>query len=337
MTYHFKNLVFEGGGVKGIAYVGAMSVLEEKGVLSNIKRVGGASAGAITATLFALGYSVNEMNIIMKELDFNKFTDGSMLNVLDYLRIFRRFGKYKGNFFHSWLKGLIANKLGSGEATFKDLANENRPELYVVSANLSTESIAVWSQEDSPDEPIANAVRKSMSIPLFFAAKRDKNKHLHADGGLIDNYPFRLFDLLRYVAPQDREKMAIKTTYYEILNKTVSPNEQYIFNRQTLGFCLKSKKTPVAYRVKPDAARKKHRNLLSFLKATATIYFENIQEPHLHSDDWNRTVMIDSLGVGTTEFDLTDEKKERLRRSGIQATRSYFQWLDHCMSEGRLY
>ena len=43
MTYPFRNLVFEGGGVKGIAYVGAMTVLEKEGILKNIVRVGGTS------------------------------------------------------------------------------------------------------------------------------------------------------------------------------------------------------------------------------------------------------------------------------------------------------
>ena len=37
MAYHFRNLVFEGGGVKGIAYVGAMQVLKEEGILPEIK------------------------------------------------------------------------------------------------------------------------------------------------------------------------------------------------------------------------------------------------------------------------------------------------------------
>jgi len=44
MQYHFKNLIFEGGGVKGIAYVGAMEVLEQKAILKQIARVGGTSA-----------------------------------------------------------------------------------------------------------------------------------------------------------------------------------------------------------------------------------------------------------------------------------------------------
>ena len=52
--YPFRNLIFEGGGVKGIAYSGALAVLEQRGILRRIKRVGGASAGAINASLLAL-------------------------------------------------------------------------------------------------------------------------------------------------------------------------------------------------------------------------------------------------------------------------------------------
>ncbi len=77
MSYQFKNLVFEGGGVKGIAYVGAMQVLEEKGILPDIQRVGGTSAGAINATLVALGFTNTEQRSILKKLDFNDFMDGS--------------------------------------------------------------------------------------------------------------------------------------------------------------------------------------------------------------------------------------------------------------------
>ncbi|MFO7642865.1 MAG: patatin-like phospholipase family protein, partial [Desulfosarcina sp.] len=55
MTSQFRNLVFEGGGVKGIAYVGAMQVLAQRGLLEDILRVGGTSVGAIQALMVALG------------------------------------------------------------------------------------------------------------------------------------------------------------------------------------------------------------------------------------------------------------------------------------------
>ena len=52
--YPFKNLVFEGGGVKGIAYIGAIEALDQAGALNQIERVAGTSAGAITAMLMSL-------------------------------------------------------------------------------------------------------------------------------------------------------------------------------------------------------------------------------------------------------------------------------------------
>ncbi|UCE64155.1 MAG: patatin-like phospholipase family protein, partial [Nitrospirota bacterium] len=129
MTYHFRNLVFEGGGVKGIAYVGAMKVLEEEGILPDIKRVGGTSAGAINATLFALGFTNIQVRNILKKLDFNNFMDDSWGAIRDTKRLVNRFGWYKGDFFHEWISGHIKKKLGDPNATFQDLKEDKKPEL----------------------------------------------------------------------------------------------------------------------------------------------------------------------------------------------------------------
>lgn len=70
MAYHFRNLVFEGGGVKGNAYVHAMEALAAKEILKDIVRVGGTSAGAINAVLVGLNYSPEETRQILGRLDF---------------------------------------------------------------------------------------------------------------------------------------------------------------------------------------------------------------------------------------------------------------------------
>ena len=75
MAYKFKNLVFEGGGVKGIAYVGALEVLEKEQILGNIKRVAGTSAGAMVAVLIGLGYSAEELKDILWKINFRNFLD----------------------------------------------------------------------------------------------------------------------------------------------------------------------------------------------------------------------------------------------------------------------
>ncbi len=133
MSYHFKNIVFEGGGVKGVAYVGAMQVLKDEGILPNIIRVGGTSAGAINATLFALGFTTAQTRKILKTLDFNNFADDSWGKLRDINRLVNKFGWNKGDFFHKWISKHINTMLGSPDATFRDLK-------YVSKAKMACES-----------------------------------------------------------------------------------------------------------------------------------------------------------------------------------------------------
>jgi NTE family protein len=172
MPHHFRNLVFEGGGVKGIAYVGALDVLERKGILPDIVRVGGTSAGAINAALVGLGYTPSEMKSILAALDFKEFLDDSWGIVRDGKRLLKQFGWYKGDTFRRWIADIVGERLGDSEATFHDLQTQKRVkgcrDLYFVGTNLSTGFAEVFSHEHTPAVRIADAVRISMSIPLFF-------------------------------------------------------------------------------------------------------------------------------------------------------------------------
>ncbi|HAY88229.1 MAG TPA: patatin, partial [Bacteroidetes bacterium] len=61
MTRNIENLVFKGGGVLGIAYAGAIEILENEGILTQVQRTAGTSAGAVAAALISLGYSSKEI------------------------------------------------------------------------------------------------------------------------------------------------------------------------------------------------------------------------------------------------------------------------------------
>jgi NTE family protein len=203
--YPFRNLIFEGGGVKGIAYSGALAVLEQRGILRRIKRVGGASAGAINASLLALGYSLGEIRDILANLDFRNFMDDDWGVLRDAKRLVRDFGWYKGDFFRQWMAHLVEAKTGNPDATFADLAKRRgKPKLHLVATNLATRLSQVYSKDYSPALPVADAVRHSMSIPLFFAAVRESDD-LFVDGGVLDNYLIRLFDREKHVANRDRK------------------------------------------------------------------------------------------------------------------------------------
>jgi NTE family protein len=330
MPYHFRNLVFEGGGVKGIAYVGALGVLEQKEILKDIVRVGGTSAGAINAVLVGLNFSVAEVKEVMGRLNFRRFMDDSWGVLRDSKRLLTDFGWYKGDFFREWIGKLIEQKTGNANATFLEVHGQQGKgfrEMFFVGTNLSTRFGEVFSFEHTPRMCIADAVRISMSIPLFFAAKRSLRGDVYVDGGVLDNYPIKLFDREKYI-----ENFSAPTDYYDAhndnLKKTGKDISSYVYNQETLGFRLDSAKEIAVFR---DQAEPEHRKIDDFFSYTwglveTVLGFQD--SLHLHSDDWHRTIYIDTLGVKTTEFDLSDERKEELAKSGTENTEKYFDWYD---------
>ncbi len=212
----FRNLVFEGGGVKGIAYVGAMEVLQRRGIFADIKRVGGTSAGAINAVLLACGYTNAEQKKILFELDFERFLDDDTGVIRDTGRLLNEFGWHKGDFFRDWMGGLIKKKMKTAGITFAEMTRRGCPELFLLGTNLSTGYGEVFSVEHTPNMRILDAVRVSMSIPLFFSAVRAARGDVYVDGGLMNNYPVKLFDRRKYLEDPKAERLP---DYYKDENK----------------------------------------------------------------------------------------------------------------------
>ena len=331
MKYHFKNFVFEGGGVKGIAYVGAMQILEEKGILAQVERVGGTSAGAINAVLVGLNYSIEETRQILWDLSFNKFMDDTWSVLRDTYRLITRYGWYRGDFFEKWIGQIIEAKTGNHNATFADIyVQKNQKgfkDLYIIGTNLSTHFSEVFSNEKTPDMPLAEAVRISMSIPLFFSAMRSKRGDVYVDGGVLANYPVKLFDREKYV--QENKRF---TDYYNEHNEKLAKEgiaiSKYVYNKETLGFRLDSKEETGIFRDQKEPVHHEIKDFISYAKGLVTTLIDHQLNLHLNSDDWQRTIYIDASAARTTEFDLTDEKKTALVEAGRQGVREYFEWYD---------
>jgi len=104
----------------------------------------------------------------------------------DAKRLVRDFGWYKGDFFRQWMAHLVEAKPATQTPPLPPLP-----------------TVQVYSKDHSPALPVADAVRRSMSTPLFFAAVRESDD-LFVDGRVLDNYPIRLFDREKYVANRKR-------------------------------------------------------------------------------------------------------------------------------------
>jgi NTE family protein len=334
MTPQFRNLVFEGGGVKGIACIGAMEILAQRGHLDHITRVAGTSAGAINALIFALGYDIREQREILESTDFRDFMDSSFGFIRDVRRLARHFGWHKGDFFRDWIGQLIKRKLGNAEATFADLkASQGAPELYVIGTNLSTGYAEIFSAERHADMPLVEALRISMSIPLFFAAVRHgEREDVYVDGGVQLNYPVKVFDRMKYI--RDEETCACRHTDYYNRENACFLLEQpgrspYVYNCQTLGLRLDTQEEIALFRYNEAPRGKPIKRFTEYARALLGALMNQQEKQHLHSDDWQRTVYINTLDVGTTDFDISDEKKQALIEQGIQGTETYLQWFEN--------
>ncbi|MEO6330778.1 MAG: patatin-like phospholipase family protein [Ginsengibacter sp.] len=210
-NYPYKNLVFEGGGIRGLAYAGALQVLEQKGIIKNIEKVAGTSAGAITALMVGLGYNSHEIDSIIYTLKIQQLNDGKSIPG-KIKRLKREYGIFKGDKFEKWLGQIIKNKTGNVKTTFialhqLSLENKNFKDIYCTGTNVTRQKMAIFSWVNTPAMQLKTAVHISGSIPLYFkpvaidsmwnevSVRKNKNKYdLYVDGGMLNNYPVNIFD-----------------------------------------------------------------------------------------------------------------------------------------------
>jgi len=311
----YENLVFEGAGIRGIAYAGVLSELENNNIIKHIVRVGGTSAGAITALMVSLGYSSDEIFDIISSTKFQKFNDGEYMFIGGFSRLSSKYGWYKGEAFTKWLDKIIFAKTGNSEITFSELKDKGYKQLYVTATCLNKQKLIVFSAETYPQMKIRDAVRISMSIPLYFEAvfidskghiyeenNKDKNLDIVVDGGIIGNYPIFIFDSLQV----------------DSLN-----NQIRIPNRKTLGIRIDSD-----LQIKNDSSTKELvpiqiNNISDYLEALYILILENLNRTPLIPEDWERTISVSSVGIGPRIKKLSKEQKEALIKSGKLSTRRY--------------
>ncbi len=285
----YKNIVFEGGGVKGVAYIGALEVLDKKGILKDINRVAGTSAGAIVALLVGLKYSITEIRTILFNMNFEDFMDDKAGFARDGYHLIKNYGYCEGKTLRNFIEKLVFDKTGNKHITFKQLSFVGSYiGLYFIGTDISNAERQVFSSKTTPDVKIAEAVLISASYPFVFPLSGLNSinpDNIYCDGGLIDNYPIRIFDYDGNI------------------------------NEETIGFRL-STKTKTISKNKP----KKIDSMLDVLRQMASLLLDVQTKIYLNDEDWKRTVFIDTLGVKTLDFDLTDDDKNNLIESGRENT-----------------
>jgi NTE family protein len=365
------DLVFEGGGAKGMVFVGAYEeFLNRKHTFG---RLLGTSAGAITAALLAAGYTAREMREALAEQENGKsvfagfmgepppFTreqikasairdllrnidikplPGFLENHLDdtisealadnsrsrhFFAFVERGGWFSAGRFITWLQDkLDTGPWKDGQRHFSGMSLSQfyaatGIDLSVVASDTTDSRLLVLNHRTAPDCPLVWAVRMSMSIPLVWDevlwekgwgtyTGRDIAGHAIVDGGILSNFPIELFisgepQVTRLMGPK-QDNAVLGLLIDESLPVPQPP--------ATKGILLD-------VNVKPGELKtvKRLRRLIDTMTGA--------HDKMVLDEFEGLVVRLPAAGYGTTEFDMSDERRTALVKAGADAMGAYFK------------
>lgn len=301
----YEYLVLSGGGIKGIAYCGALKVLEELCILQSIKGYAGTSAGSIVAGLLAIGYTSNEILDIMKAIDFESLVDDKIGYVRDSYNLIKDYGIAPGKTIYELMGDYIKSKTSNSDYTFGDLYTDHQISLVIVGTDLKTRNAVYFYHGTYPNMSIRQAIRISMSIPFLFEPVSYDNM-LCVDGGLVDNYPLHVFDGDK---PNDiKSRMNLCVPNHKVLGLNIMTDSD-------VSSLIENKPHDVS-------------NLYEFCSSMLDTFMTELERRMMTPSYFKRTINIRTRDYDSTNFNLTDQQKTELMNEGEKGTRQFFKKYD---------
>jgi len=183
-----RRLLFSGGGVRVISYLGALQVFQENNLLQHVREFCGVSAGALVALMLALGYSFRVIERFCYEFDFNSMHTFDLESILDSVE---QFGLNSGDSVKTLIAKVLHHKGFGPTTTFSELHTSGKTKRFRVwASDIQYMKLVEFSAEKTPNVQIVFALYSSMALPMYFTPSLySETNTLLLDGGVLDNYP----------------------------------------------------------------------------------------------------------------------------------------------------
>jgi len=186
----YTNLVLSGGGIRGLAFVGCIDVIENKPEFQYLKNYIGASVGSIFALFIVCGYSSKEIiDFIELNLSNPEYTSINLKNMFSF---YKNCGIDDGTCIINLVKKILRDKHFSEDITFLDIAKKTGKNLIVTGSNITKHKMDYFNLENTPNMPIYLAIRISTCIPLLFTPVLYEDNY-YVDAVIYNNFPIEYF------------------------------------------------------------------------------------------------------------------------------------------------
>ncbi len=287
------DLVFEGGGILGLYYIGAYKALREYGY--SIKRCAGTSAGSVISAAIIAGYSAAELEDIIYQTDFSLFSRKTKLCKIPLvgkpLSIGINKGLYDYRVIETWVNDLLRKK---GKASFKDVMENGKSNLRVIASDVTRSKMLILPEDlkeyaiNPAQYSIGRAVAMSCAIPYFFTPVKLKTLgkvSYIVDGGLLSNFPIWIFD------------------------------NEVPLARPTIGIKIKN--------LASNTARGK-RDIISYTQDIINAPINQDESNFVRNKDLIRTIVIDYNGeIKATDFNKVNKYKRELISKGYESSKRF--------------
>ena len=187
------GVVLSGGGAKGIAHVGILKALEEEGIRPDF--IVGTSMGSIIGGLYAIGYSADQLDSIVRQIDWDIILSSNI--PYNYISFEEKeyYTRFLATLYFKDGKLSIPSGMLEGQMLSQMLSRYTWPAMRhdsfddfpipfrCVATDVSTGNPIVFNSG-----ALGSAMRASMAIPTVFTAA-DLDSTLAVDGGVLDNFP----------------------------------------------------------------------------------------------------------------------------------------------------
>lgn len=160
------GLALGGGAAKGIAHIGVLKAFEEENV--DISYISGTSVGALIASYYAFGVSINQINKIAKDLTMKKVIHFTM--------------KKRGFFSTHQIKEMVLRDIGDVRI------EDSKIPLAICTTDITTGEQVVFQKGK-----LADAVCASVAVPGLYTPVEINNRLL-VDGGITENVPISVLE-----------------------------------------------------------------------------------------------------------------------------------------------